>query len=178
MGKFEVSSFYNVLISHVSFPFPWNSIWRTKAPLRVAFFVWLVALGKILTVGNLRKKNMVLVNRCRMCKKDEESIDHWLLHCEYAQFLWDAFFSRFGFAWVMPRGVVDLLHCWWLGGRSRSNVVWKMVPTVISLSDFLFSFLVSLRRFLVYVLCTRVAPFYAFSILHYISKKKKKKLHL
>jgi hypothetical protein len=28
--KFEVRSFYNILISHVSFPFPWKSIWRTK----------------------------------------------------------------------------------------------------------------------------------------------------
>jgi hypothetical protein len=60
----------------------------------------------------------VLVNRCGMCKKEEESIDHLLLHCESAQYLWNAFFSRFGLAWVMPRGVVDLLHCWWFGGAS------------------------------------------------------------
>jgi hypothetical protein len=26
----------------------------------------------------------------------------------------------------MPRGVVDLLHCWWSGGRPRSVVVWKI----------------------------------------------------
>jgi hypothetical protein len=58
-----------------------------------------------------------------MCKKDEESIDHLLLHRESAQLLWNAFFSRFGLAWVMPRGVVDLLHCWWLGGHSCSAVV-------------------------------------------------------
>jgi hypothetical protein len=71
-----VRSFYNVLIYKECIPFPWKSIWRTKAPPRVAFFVWLAAFGKILTLDNLRKKNMVLVNRCGMCKKDEESIDH------------------------------------------------------------------------------------------------------
>ena len=70
---------------------------------------------------------MVLVNRCGMCKKDEESIDHLLFHCECTQFLWNAFFNRFGLAWVMPHGVVDLLHCWWLGGQSHSTMVWKMV---------------------------------------------------
>jgi hypothetical protein len=48
--------------------------------------VWLAALGKILSLDNLRKKNMVLVNRCGMCKKDEESIDHLLLHYECTQF--------------------------------------------------------------------------------------------
>jgi hypothetical protein len=116
-GKFEVKSFYFILNSSVSFPFPWKSIWRTKAPPRVAFFVWSATFGKILTLDNLRKRNIVLVNRCGMCKKKkEESIDHLLLHCESAQFLWNAFFSCFGLAWVMPRGVVDLLHCWWSGG--------------------------------------------------------------
>jgi hypothetical protein len=31
----------------------------------------------------------------------------------------------------MPRGVVNLLQCWWTGGRSRSAVVWKMTPLCI-----------------------------------------------
>jgi hypothetical protein len=89
--------------------------------------LWSAALGKILTLDNLKRRNIVLVNRCGMCKKEEESIDHLLLHCERAQFLWNAFFSHFGLAWVMPRGVADLLHCWWLVGRSRNAMVWKMV---------------------------------------------------
>jgi hypothetical protein len=111
-----VKSFYNILISKDCSLFPWKSIWRTKALSRVAFFVWSTALGKILTLNNLRKKNMVLVNRCGMCKKDEESIDHLLLHCECAQFLWNAFFSRFGLAWTMPWGVKNLLRSKCSGG--------------------------------------------------------------
>jgi hypothetical protein len=130
-GKFEVSSYYAILTSKDSVPFPWKSIWRTKAPPRVAFFVWSAALGKILTLDNLRKRNMMVVNRCGMCKKDEESIDHLLLHCDCAQILWNAFFTRFDLAWVMPRGVVNLLHCWWSEGRSSSVVAWKMVPLCI-----------------------------------------------
>jgi hypothetical protein len=130
-GKFEVKSFYSILNSSISFHFPWKSIWRTKAPPWVAFFVWSTALGKILTLDNLKRRNIVLVNRCGMCKKEEESIDHLLLHCVRAQFLWNAFFSRFGLAWVMPRRVVDLLHRWWSVGRLRSAVVWKMVPLCI-----------------------------------------------
>jgi hypothetical protein len=121
----------NSLFSHVSFPFPWKSIWCTKAPQRVAFFVWLAALGKILTLDNLRRKNMFLINRCGMCKKDEESIDHLLLHCECVKFLWNAFFTHFDLAWAMPHGVVNLLQCWWSGGCSRSVVIWKMVSFCI-----------------------------------------------
>ena len=130
-GKFEVSSFYKEIISKAGCPFPWKCVWRTKAPPRVAFFVWSAALGKILTIDNLRKKNMVLINRCGMCKRDEETIDHLLLHCECAQVLWNAFFNHFDLAWAMPSGVVNLLQCWWSGGRPSSAVVWKMVPHCI-----------------------------------------------
>jgi hypothetical protein len=52
-GLFEVKSYYEVLIRKDSPSFPWKSIWRVNAPARVAFFVWTVALGKIMTHDNL-----------------------------------------------------------------------------------------------------------------------------
>jgi hypothetical protein len=86
------------------------------------------ALGKILTLDNLRKRQVIVIDRCCMCKKNEESVDHLLLlHCEVACVLWNALFSRFNLSWVMPRRVVDLFACWWTGGCSRSAVVWNMV---------------------------------------------------
>jgi hypothetical protein len=99
-----VRSFYNVLISKECILFPWKSIWRTKAPSRVAFFIWSAAFGKILMLDNLRKKNMVLVNRCGMCKKDDESIDQLLLYCECAQFLWNAFLVALAWRRLCLRG--------------------------------------------------------------------------
>jgi hypothetical protein len=47
-----------------------------------------------------------------MSKKNGESMDHFLLHCEIAEALWDVFFNRFGLFWVMPRRAVDLYACW------------------------------------------------------------------
>jgi hypothetical protein len=55
------------------------------------------------------------------------------LHCESAQFLWNAFFNRFGLAWVMPRGVMDLLHCWWsaqCGGLENGSALYHVVSLV------------------------------------------------
>jgi hypothetical protein len=63
-GLFEVKSYYRVLSSTGASFFPWKSIWRSKAPPRVAFFAWTAARGKILTVDNLRRRGMVVVNRC------------------------------------------------------------------------------------------------------------------
>jgi hypothetical protein len=39
-----------------------------------------------------------------MCKKSEESIDHFLLHCEVARELWSSLFHLFGVDWVMLEG--------------------------------------------------------------------------
>jgi hypothetical protein len=46
----------------VRFSFTLKSIWRNEAPLRVAFFVWIVALCKILTLANLRKGHVIVID--------------------------------------------------------------------------------------------------------------------
>jgi hypothetical protein len=59
-----------------------------------------------------------------MCKKNGESVDHILLHCEIAGALWNNIFNSVGLSWVMPRRVVDLFACWRsLWGRFQLDVV-------------------------------------------------------
>jgi hypothetical protein len=80
-------------------------IWKVKALPRLAFFVWTAALGKILTLDNLRKRrkmNIMVMEWCYICKQCGESTDHLLLHCEVAHELWNMFFQLFGVNWVMP----------------------------------------------------------------------------
>jgi len=131
-GTFEVRSFYKAFACKEAVQFPWKSIWRSKVPLKVAFFAWTAALGKILTLDNLRKKHVIVIDRCCMCKMNGEIVDHLLLHCEVARALWNAIFSRFSLSWVMPLRVVDLFAYWWTSGRSRSVVMWKMVPCCLT----------------------------------------------
>jgi len=45
--------------------------------------------------------------------------------------LWSAFFSRFGFSWVMPRRIADLYACWWTSGSSKSAAMWKIVHSCL-----------------------------------------------
>jgi hypothetical protein len=97
----------------------------------VAFFAWLAALGKILTMDNLRNRQLIVINWCCLCKFNGESVDHLLLHYEVACSLWNTIFSRLGLSWVMPNNVKDLFTCWWSGSNSWSAVVWKMVPLCI-----------------------------------------------
>ena len=41
------------------------------------------------------------------------------------------FFARFGLYWVMPCLFKEAFASWWSGGRTRSAVVWKVVPLCI-----------------------------------------------
>jgi hypothetical protein len=84
----------------------------TKFMLRVAFFVWSMALWKILTTDNLQKWNVIVVDWHFMCKRNRESVENLRLHCEVDCVIWNVFFSRFKLSWVIPRRVVDSFACW------------------------------------------------------------------
>jgi hypothetical protein len=96
----------------VGSPFPWKSIWRVKFPSRVVFFGWMAALGKILILDNLSKRNPIVVEWCCMCKRNLESIDHLLLHCELAREIMSIDFPFFGVEWVMLGKVIELMASW------------------------------------------------------------------
>ena len=126
---FTVRSFYHVLFRIGGCSFPWKSIWQPKVPPRVSFFIWVAALGKILTAENLRKRHIILVSWCCLCKVDGETIDHLLLHCPFSCEVWDMIFALFGVQWVMPGKILDLLACWQgCFGRHKHNVIWKCIP--------------------------------------------------
>jgi hypothetical protein len=139
-GLFEVRSFYEELSRKdgpfLSF-FPWKNIWRVKASTRVAFFVWSAALGKILTHDNLRKRNVIVMEWCCVCKKSGESIDHLLLHCEVARALWSYVLILFGVEWIMPRTVLELLNSWgggdWEWSTQRGLAVSSSMLAVVYL---------------------------------------------
>jgi hypothetical protein len=98
----------------------------------LAFFVWTVALGKILTHYNFRRRHIVVVEWCCMCKKNGESIDHLLLHCYVARVVWSSFYSLFQVEWVMPRRVLDLFSGWGtLLGRGHVTRLWKRIPLCV-----------------------------------------------
>jgi hypothetical protein len=126
---FPVKSYYVTLLTNTNRIVPWKSIWKTKAPTRVAFFVWTAAMGRILTIDNLRRRRVLVMNWCCMCKKSGESITHLFLHCPVASELWSLIFSIFGVQWVMPSGVMALLACWRNGlGQSRNIEIWRAAP--------------------------------------------------
>jgi len=78
-------------------------------------------------MDNLRKKHVIVIDKCCPCKRNGESVDHLLLPCEVAYALWNVICSLFRLSWVIPLWVLIYLLA---GGRvgTRSAVVWNIVP--------------------------------------------------
>ena len=124
-----MSGYYQSLSPSSVISFPWKMVWQSKVPPRVAFFSWTVALGKILTIDNLRKKHLIVLEWSFMCKRCGEFVNHLLLHCPIAFKMWSMVFCLFGICWVMPLRVVDFLDCWSCNFRQHRNIViWRFVP--------------------------------------------------
>ena len=124
-----VSDYYKILVGNTFYGFPWKSIWKQKISFRVAFFVWTAALGKCLTIDNLRKRKVWILDWCYMCKRNGESVEHLFLHCSFARDLWSMVLGLFGVTWVMPHTVLGLLWCWHDSfGHHRNGYIWSIIP--------------------------------------------------
>ena len=85
---------------------------------KVSFFGWEATWGKALTLDQLQRRGWALANRCYVCQRHEESIDHILLHCDKARTLW-----------VLLATVKEMLSGWngTFVGKKRKGV-WKASP--------------------------------------------------
>ena len=88
-GSFSVASFFFALRGGAALDlseFPFEEVWKSKAPPRVEAFAWLAILNAVLTMDSLRKRNIIILNCCPMCLRDAKSVDQLFLHCKVASF--------------------------------------------------------------------------------------------
>ena len=109
--------------------FPYRLIWNPVVPPKIGVFSWEATWGKVLTLDQLKRRGMTLVNRCIMCEEDEENIDHLLIHCKSAKMLWNLFLSIFGTSRVFPQSVLHTLLAWQGAavGKKRKRI-WLAAP--------------------------------------------------
>ena len=97
----SLKSLYSILDHGDPILFP-HGQQRFYAHPKVAFLAWKASWEKILTLEQVKRRGFSLVNRCFLCQRNEETIDHILLHCEKTWILWQLTFSLSGVSWVLP----------------------------------------------------------------------------
>ena len=66
-------------------------------------------MGKILTLDQLKRRGWTLPNKCYLCKGEDKSASHILLHCPMANMLCHLVFAMTGVQRVMPLSIKDAL---------------------------------------------------------------------
>ena len=80
----------------------------------------------MLTLDQLKRRGITLVNRCFLCEEEKETIDHLLIHCSRAKILWNLLLTIMDYNWVFPLTVRQALLAWQsanVGKKRKKNLV-------------------------------------------------------
>ncbi|CAO2047510.1 unnamed protein product [Urochloa humidicola] len=77
-------------------------IWKSWAPPRVKFFMWLATKGRLWTADRRRRHNLDAHDTCLLCEQEPETSEHILVACPYTKELWWSALTALGRACAFP----------------------------------------------------------------------------
>jgi hypothetical protein len=101
-GKYSAKSAYDASFQgFISFD-SYDRNWKSWAPPKCPFFLWLVAHNRCWTADRLERRNLPHPSLCLLCDQEKESINHLLLQCVFARQFWYCLLQRVGLATLTP----------------------------------------------------------------------------
>ena len=100
-GVFSIGSAYDDSFDDYEEPC-WAKAWVKGMKPKVNIFFLIHLQNKFLTLDNLKKRGIIIINRCVLCKNDGESVEHITLHCPFTKKIWDKICSLLNAEWVFP----------------------------------------------------------------------------
>jgi hypothetical protein len=92
---------------------PWKRLWKTWAPPKCKFFLWLAIRNKCWTVDRLQKRRLDHHEVCPLCDQEPETIQHLLCTCIFARQFWHYILSSLGLANLSPASNESSFAEWW-----------------------------------------------------------------
>ena len=92
-------------------------IWKSKAPPRCKFFMWLAVHGRCLTADNLERRNWPSNGTCTLCSSVPETCSHLFVHCDFIRQVWTRFRDWTGADFIIPKVNFSSMEDWWLKAR-------------------------------------------------------------
>jgi hypothetical protein len=102
-GKYSAKSAYTALLQGATSFEPIERIWKTWAPGKCKFFMWLVQHNRCWTSDRLAKRSMDHPECCPLCDQHEETINHLLVACVFACQVWSGLLGTVGLRELVPQ---------------------------------------------------------------------------
>lgn len=113
-GVFSVKSAYSLLCAGKTRLAIGKIIWKSRAPTRCKFFMFLAMRGACLTTDNLQRRGWQMASICHLCLADGESCSHIFHDCPFTQQVWTRIRSRLDLPCSTPsEGLIN----WWYTAR-------------------------------------------------------------
>ena len=112
-GQYSAKTAYEGFFLGATIFRPWEIIWKTWAPAKCPFFMWLVAHNKCWTADRLAKRGLPHPDRCPICDQESETINHLLIGCSFAREFWHRFLSQVGLQALSPQLSDSSFYDWW-----------------------------------------------------------------
>jgi hypothetical protein len=95
-GQFSSRSCYRAFfMGSISFK-PWKRLWKTWAPPKCKFFLWLAIRNQYWNAGRLQRRGMQYPVCCPLCDQEQETAQHILCTCSFTRQFWHLILSSIG----------------------------------------------------------------------------------
>ena len=112
------SAYKALFIGSVQFK-SWERIWKSWAPGKCKFFMWIVAHKRCWTADRLARKGLPHPATCPLCDQTQETIDHLLVSCVFARQMWFTLLQKFGLHVLAPGLDDEFFEDWWANACER-----------------------------------------------------------
>jgi len=101
-GHYSAKSAYENLFRGMVVCNPYEQIWKSWAPGKCRFFIWLVVRDRCWTADHLARRDLPHPGCCPLCDQDEEYINHLVSTCAFARKFWFFLLRRVGLQVLTP----------------------------------------------------------------------------
>ena len=101
-------------------------------PSTIGFFAWEAWWGKVLTSTQLKKRGFQLASKCLFCGREEEELEHILIHCPAIWGQWTDLLYAFEASWICPFLIKDLIQSLMhFLVRKKAKAIWRAAPLLL-----------------------------------------------
>jgi len=115
-GNYSASSTYRAFFHGSAAMLGARELWKTKAPPKVKFFVWLMLHRRLWTGDRRRRHGLQDHDLCAFFSQEAETVEHLVLGCYLSRGLWFALLRPLGMHSRMPAAAQDIGE-WWIDER-------------------------------------------------------------
>jgi hypothetical protein len=133
-GRYSARSCYDTLFQGAITSGSWRLNWKSWAPPRVKFFIWLACMDRCWTGERLARRGLPHAPTCPLCDQAVETMAHLLTGCSFSRMVWFEVLSWIRSTSGPPTVEGDFAEWWSLAVRTAPRQLRKGTSSIIMLT--------------------------------------------